>query len=67
MSEVVATSKSGMYKLEKSFINAKYREPYWLFEIIGTEIINEYNGRHLYNCGGERYINKIWKKRYFES
>jgi hypothetical protein len=64
MKEVIATSVSGKYVLESRKVENVLTGAYQLYTICGTEIINEYNGRHMYNCGAEKYIRRIWNKRY---
>jgi hypothetical protein len=64
MREVIETSVSGKYVLEGFAGVNIHTGPYVFCQISGTEIINEWNGRHMYNCGKEKYIRKIWNKRY---
>ena len=64
MKQVIENSVSGKFVLEAySYVNM-HTGPYMFFQIAGTEIINEYGGRHMYNCGKEKYIRSIWNKRF---
>jgi len=64
MKQVIETSVSGKYVLEAYGVENVLTGPYMFFQICGTAIINQYGGRHMYNCGKEKYIRGIWKKRF---
>ena len=64
MKQVIETSVSGKYTLEAFGTRNVLTGPALFFQVCGTEIINQYGGRHMYNCGKEKYIRGIWKKRF---
>ena len=67
MAKMVDYSKSGKFVLESQWVDNLLTVPYMLYTIVGTAIINQYGGRHMYNCGKEKYIRGIWNKRYAQA
>ena len=66
MSRKVSVELSVCGKFELSYVeyNSVQMGVYKYWSITGTEIINEWNGVHSYNHGKEKYIRKIWNKRF---
>ena len=62
--KMIDYSASGKFVLEAKAYENVLTGPYMLYTIVGTAIINQYGGRHMYNCGKEKYIRSIWNKRF---
>ena len=61
---MIAASVSGRFVLESHVEQNVLTGPCMIYTIVGTAIINQYGGRHMYNCGKEKYIRGIWKKHF---